>query len=72
MEAERISSDHKVKGVDPAKIVYHQDGQVCFLMPVSGSVCVCFRRWTKHLNAGPASGDAACTAAASADCARTN
>lgn len=51
MEAERISSDHKVKGVDPAKIVHREDGQDCFVMPVSGLVCVRLRGWTKRLDA---------------------
>ena len=63
MEAERISSDHKVKSVDPAKIFHRQDRQIYFLMPVSSLVCVRFCPWTEHVDANPAGRDAARTAA---------
>jgi hypothetical protein len=63
MEAERISSDHKVKGVDPAKIIPRQDGQDWFLMPVSGLVCLRLRGWTKRPGPNSAGRDAARAAA---------
>lgn len=72
MEAEQISSDDKVKGVEPAKIVHHQDGQDCSLMPVSGLECIRLRCGTEHLGANPAGRDATRAAVADTDSTRSN